>query len=59
VEVLYDVWAKAQRESATSLKLGWDAGPAGMVSIKFGTDWIKSKASAVLIVPSAMIPEAA
>jgi RES domain-containing protein len=57
VDVPDDVWAKAQRESAASLKVGWDAEPAGLVSIRFGTDWIRSKASAVLIVPSAIIPE--
>lgn len=57
VDVPDDVWATAQRESAASLKVGWDAEPAGVVSIKFGTDWIKGKASAVLIVPSVIVPE--
>jgi RES domain-containing protein len=57
LEMPDDVWGEAQRESASSLEVGWDAGPAGLVSIKFGTDWIKSKTSAVLVVPSVIVPE--
>lgn len=52
-----DVWTRARTESATSLKVGWDAEPAGQVSIRFGTDWIRSASSALLIVPSVIVPE--
>ena len=51
------VWTKGQHVNSASLKVGWDAEPAGRVSIDFGTKWITSKSSAVLIVPSAIIPE--
>jgi RES domain-containing protein len=57
VEVPDKAWTGAKQESPGSLEVGWDAEPAGAVSIKIGTDWIKSKASALLIVPSVIIPE--
>ncbi len=52
-----DIWANARRESLASLKVGWDAEPAGQVSIGFGTDWIRSGASALLVIPSVIVPE--
>ena len=33
IEVPGDIWLAAQGESAASLKVGWDAGPAGRASI--------------------------
>lgn len=51
------VWAKAQRETQASLSLGWEAEPAGRVSIQFGTNWVRSASSAVLVVPSVIVPE--
>lgn len=52
-----DVWEDAQLETATSLRVGWDADPAGRVSIAFGTNWLRSGASALLVVPSVIAPE--
>lgn len=40
-----------------ALHVGWDSQPCGMVSLNFGDQWLKSMASAVLIVPSSIIPE--
>lgn len=57
VTIQDDVWAKAQHESASSLPVGWDAEPPGRASIEFGTDWIRSGGSAVLVVPSVIVPE--
>lgn len=37
--------------------VGWDAEPAGRVSITYGTDWIRSKRSLLLLVPSAIVAE--
>lgn len=37
--------------------VGWDAIPEGMVSMDAGEAWVKSGASAVMIVPSAIVPE--
>jgi RES domain-containing protein len=35
----------------------WAAIPAGRASAKFGSDWITSLRSAVLMVPSVIVPE--
>lgn len=51
------VWAAAQRETPASLPVGWDAEPAGRASIAFGTEWLKSRRSAVLVIPSIIVPE--
>ncbi|HJU17374.1 MAG TPA: RES family NAD+ phosphorylase [Stellaceae bacterium] len=52
-----EVWAKAQTENSASLAVGWDAEPAGRASIEFGTNWIHSGTSALLVVPSVIVPE--
>ncbi len=39
------------------LGVGWDAQPAGRVSIAFGTRWANSGRSALLTVPSVIVPE--
>ena len=51
------VWARGKRESASSLPVGWDAEPAGRASIIFGTTWLRSGSSALLIVPSVIVVE--
>jgi RES domain-containing protein len=51
------VWAAAQRETAASLPVGWDAEPASRTSIAFGAAWLRSKHSAVLILPSVVVAE--
>ena len=52
-----DVWARAQVERYSGLSVGWDAEPAGQVSIQFGTTWVRSGRSAVLLVPSVIVQE--
>lgn len=51
------VWATARRETPASLPVGWDAEPASLTSIQFGTDWLKAKSSALLILPSVIVAE--
>lgn len=51
------VWAAAQQETPASLPVGWDAEPAGLTSIRFGTAWLRSGRSAVLVIPSVLVPE--
>jgi len=57
IEVPDDLWAAAESTAASSLPVGWDAEPAGLVSTTFGTDWANSGRSALLMVPSVVIPE--
>ena len=52
-----DLWAKARHETVTTLDIGWDAEPAGRVSIRLGSDWLGSGTSAILAVPSVIVPE--
>jgi RES domain-containing protein len=51
------VWAKARTGTSVSLPVGWDAYPAGRASIQFGSAWIRSAASALLRVPSVIVPD--
>jgi RES domain-containing protein len=50
-------WKAAVVQSAATLAIGWDAEPPGMVSIDLGTAWLQAKTSALMIVPSAIVPE--
>jgi len=52
-----ETWANARFETRASLDVGWDAEPAGQVSIQFGTAWLRSASSAILVVPSVIVPE--
>jgi RES domain-containing protein len=51
------VWASAATETQASLPVGWDADPAGRASIRFGTTWLRAMGSALLRVPSAIVPD--
>ena len=51
------IWAAALRKTPATLPTGWNAEPAGRDSIAFGTQWLRSQASALLIIPSAIVPE--
>ncbi len=57
IKVPERVWAARQIIEAASLPLGWQAIPAGRVSTRVGSYWIQSMASALLEVPSAIVPE--
>lgn len=51
------LWTNAKMTASASLPVGWDAEPAGRTSIEFGTNWMRSGASALLVVPSVIVPE--
>lgn len=52
-----DVWTNARQETNASLPVGWDAQPASLTSVRLGTDWARSSATALLLTPSAIVPE--
>ena len=52
-----DVWGNAQAETSNRLPAGWEAEPPGQVSIRFGTAWVRSGRSALLVVPSVIVGE--
>jgi RES domain-containing protein len=51
------VWRARKTLDPATLPPTWDAIPAGATSVKIGSDWIKSLQSAILLVPSAIVPE--
>jgi RES domain-containing protein len=57
IDIPDDLWAAAQRETPTSLPVGWNAVPEGLASVDFGTGWIAGRTSCLLIVPSAIVPD--
>lgn len=58
VEVPGDLLACAEIVRPEDL-IGWDAQPAGRASIAFGTLWASARRSALLLVPSIIVPEEA
>lgn len=49
------VWRDA-RDCRTP-PVGWDAVPEGMVSLDEGDDWLKQNTSALMVVPSVIVPD--
>ena len=40
-----------------TVHIGWDAEPAGKVSLDWGSAWIAGKATVIAVVPSVIVPE--
>jgi RES domain-containing protein len=51
------VWSARQALTAAELPIGWSAIPEGKVSLDIGDAWLKSASSALLVLPSAIVPE--
>jgi RES domain-containing protein len=51
------VWSTRQELTYRTAPISWDALPSGLVSIGYGDAWLASLASAVLCVPSIVVPE--
>lgn len=56
IKVPIAVWKSRSIFDAKS-NVGWDALPFGKVSIDVGTKWIKEHTSALLVVPSVVVPQ--
>lgn len=54
-----DVFARRQIADHSALPLVWKAAPAPKATQKYGDAWAVSKASAVLQIPSVILPDAA
>ena len=59
LEVPDDVWAGREEETAATLPVGWSAVPEGKVSLDRGDAWLTRGKSALLLVPSVVVPEEA
>lgn len=57
VTIPEEVWAAAERLDGAGLPVGWEAEPAGRASIRCGTAWLRAGRSALLLVPSVIVPE--
>jgi RES domain-containing protein len=55
IELPGPVWDR--REVLLPLPAGWDAIPSGLTSRKAGDQWVASKRSPVLAVPSVIVPD--
>lgn len=58
IDIPTKVWDLAKRLNAKTAGITWDALPAGTASIERGQRWLQSNASALLLVPSVVIPQA-
>lgn len=57
VDVPDVIWKSRKRLELKVLDPAWSAVPAGMASIELGSRWITQNQSALLLVPSIIVPE--
>lgn len=58
IDVPDDLWLGARLMTAQTTPVGWDAVPAGKVSLDVGDSWLTDHAApALLCVPSVIVPE--
>ena len=57
IDIPDTVWDSREELSPLTAPGGWDALPAGRVSVDFGDSWLARGASALLAVPSIVVPE--
>ena len=56
IEVPIAVWSEREEIPASGLPATWDAIPAGHASVDFGSTWLRSRRSPILLVPSVIVP---
>lgn len=56
IDIPTDVWRQRTIFDAAT-QVGWDALPAGRVSLDYGDRWLQATDSALLEVPSVIVPE--
>jgi len=59
IDVPDHVWDRREAMEATTLPTTWAAMPAARGSVKIGSNWLTSRRSAILTVPSVIVPEEA
>ncbi|MFD1556693.1 RES family NAD+ phosphorylase [Paraburkholderia silviterrae] len=57
IDIADAVWRRAQKLDHTAAPIGWDAIPKGKASLDYGDAWLTANTSALLLVPSAIVPE--
>lgn len=51
------VWKRHRIVEASALDPTWSAEPPGMTSVEFGQAWLEAGSTALLLVPSVIVPE--
>jgi RES domain-containing protein len=57
IDVPDDIWNGRQILALPNLPIGWTALPEGKVSLDIGDAWLNAGSSALLVVPSVIVPE--
>lgn len=57
IDVPGGVWSRREEVQASALPAAWSAIPAGRASVRFGSGWLLSRRSPILLVPSVIVPE--
>lgn len=57
IDIPETVWASRQAHAPDALPVGWDAQPASLTSVGFGTAWLRSGRAPILLLPSVVVPE--
>ena len=57
IDVPASVWNARRSLDVSKLDASWASIPAGNESVKAGSAWLKSRSSALLLVPSVIVPE--
>lgn len=57
IDIPDSTWAKRMELTLDTAPGGWDSLPAGFTSVNHGDQWLVSQSSAVLVVPSIVVPE--
>ena len=57
IDVPDGIWGNREKVDATTLPPTWAAIPAGRGSVTFGSNWLASLRSLILLVPSVIVPE--
>jgi len=57
IDVPDGVWLRREKVNIASLPVTWAAIPAGRGSVTFGSNWLTSLRSPLLLVPSVIVPE--
>ncbi|MBO9685331.1 MAG: RES family NAD+ phosphorylase [Mitsuaria chitosanitabida] len=57
VDIPDEIWARKQALLTETINPGWDAIPVGRISLDLGDGWLAQGESALLVVPSVLVPE--
>ena len=57
IEIPEAIWKSVNKHPPKPPAVGWDAIPPGKVSQDYGRDWVKTGITAIIRIPSVIVPE--